>query len=167
MYASRTTKLFYKNTISLNLWKVRSKMRTYSVSEPKLRIVLNEDVSIPKSLGDMDFRKLLLEAVEDGLSLLGDCSKQTLYNHLESNFKIGKQDIPDKIEQFSDAIEKIFGQSAKLLQIEIIKNLYKKVKSDFEYPDKKSELVFIEYVKALSASVRIPEKIPYSLYKLA
>jgi hypothetical protein len=102
----------------------------------------------------------LLEAVDDGLSLLGDCSKQALYYHLESNFKIGKQDIPDKIEQFSDAMEKIFGHGAKLLQIEIIKNLYKKVKSDFEYPNKKGELVFVEYVKALSASVRIPEKSP-------
>jgi len=102
-------------------------MHSCSVAEPKLRIVLNENMSISESSGNLDFKELLLEAVDDGLSLLGDCSKQALYCYLENSLKIKKQEIPDKIEEFSDTIEKIFGHSAKLLEIEIMKNLYKKL----------------------------------------
>lgn len=167
MYVSRTKELFYKNTKRLiTLWKVRNTMRSCSMSEPKLRIVLNEKVSIPESCGDLDFKKLILEAVDEGLSLLGDCSKQALYSHIEKNLKIRKQDIPDKIEKFSDAIERIFGHSAKLLQIEIMKNLHKRVEHSFEYPAEKDDLVFIEYVKAARASARIPRKVSSSLHKL-
>lgn len=113
-----------------------------------------------------DFNKIMLEAVDEGLSLLGDCSKQALYSHIEKTLKIEKEDIPDKIEEFTCAIERIFGQSAKLLEIEIMKNLYKRVEHSFEYPVENDDLIFIEYVRGARASARIPEKVSSSLHKL-
>jgi hypothetical protein len=167
MYVGRTRELFYENTKTfVTLWKVRNIMCSCSISESKSRIVFNEKVSISESCGDLDFAKLLLESVDEGLSLLGYCSKQALYSHLENNLKIRKQDIPEKIEQFSDAIEKIFGHSAKLLEIEIMKNLFKRLEHSFEYPAEKDNLIFIKYVKAARASARIPKKVSSSLYKL-
>ena len=100
--------------------------------------------------GNYDFKKLLLEAVDEGLSSLGDSPKKAIYFHLERNFGIKKQDIPDRIEEFTEAIEKIFGHGARILEICIMKHLYEKVGDDFLYVPENEVLLFAEYVKAAS-----------------
>jgi len=102
-------------------------------------------------LRNRSFEKLLLEAVDDGLSSLGDSSKYAIYFHLEKAFKVSKRDIPYKIEEFADGIEKIFGLGAKPLEILIMKRLYEKVGGAVEYP-KHKDLVFTEYVAAVKQS---------------
>lgn len=98
------------------------------------------------------FEKLLLEAVDQGLSSLGDSSKQVIYFHLENTFKINRRDIPYKIEEFAEAIEKIFGLGAKFIEISIMKCLYEKVGSVFEYNPEQKDLVFTEYVTSVKQS---------------
>jgi len=102
-------------------------------------------------LRNRSFEKLLLEAVDEGLSSLGDSSKRVIYFHLENTFKINRQDIPYKIEEFAEAIEKIFGLGAKFIEISIMKCLYEKIGSVFEYPEHK-DLVFTEYVASVKQS---------------
>jgi len=99
---------------------------------------------------DYNFRKLLLEAVDEGLSSLGDSPKKAIYFHLERNFGIKKQDIPDRIEEFTEAIEKIFGHGARILEICIMKHLFEKVGDNFLYVPETDVLLFTEYVKAAS-----------------
>ena len=99
------------------------------------------------------FEKLLLEAVDEGLSSLGDSSKQMIYFYLEKTFKIKKRDIPYKIEEFADAIEKIFGLGAKFLEILIMKRLYEKVGHVFKYNQEQEDLIFTEYVAAARQSL--------------
>jgi hypothetical protein len=102
-------------------------------------------------LRNRTFEKLLLEAVDDGLSSLGDSARYAIYFHLKVVFKVSKRDIPYKIEKFADGIEKIFGLGAKPLEILIMQRLYEKVGGIVEYP-KQKDLVFIEYVAAVKQS---------------
>jgi hypothetical protein len=104
------------------------------------------------SLCRHEFKKLLLEAVDESLSILGDLAKRAVYSCLEKNFKIKKQEIPNKIEGFTKAMEEILGPGAKLLQIQIMKHLYETIGRDFKYFPEKDELLFIEYVAAVEAS---------------
>jgi hypothetical protein len=97
------------------------------------------------------FEKLLLEAVDEGLSSLCSSSKQAVYSLLENMFNISKRNIPYKIEEFADALEKIFGLGAKPIEILIIRRLNEKVGGVVEYPQHK-ELVFAEYVAAARQS---------------
>ncbi len=99
-----------------------------------------------------DFETLLLEAVDEALSSLGDSGKQAVYFHLEKSFNIGKRDIPQKIEKFADAIEKTFGLGSKFLEILIMKHLYEKVGQVFEYDQEPKDLVLNEYVAAAKRS---------------
>lgn len=98
---------------------------------------------------DLPFQGMLLEAVDEGLSSLGDSSKLAIYFHLEKTFDIKKCDIPNRIDEFTSAIEAIFGQGAKLLQIQIMKNLHKKLGNTFEYVSEIENLAFREYLKAI------------------
>lgn len=98
-----------------------------------------------------DFDKLLLEAVDQGLSSLGESSKQAIFFHLEKRFNIKKQEIPHRIEAFADALEKIFGLGANFVEILIMKQLHEKVGGSLEWSESK-DLTFIEYVTAAKRS---------------
>jgi hypothetical protein len=95
-----------------------------------------------------DFEELLREAIDEGLSLLGESAKQVVYFHLEKTFKMTRQDIPYRIEEFIDAIERIFGNGAKILEIQIMKRLFKKVGCTIKHHPEQKDLEFAEYVEA-------------------
>lgn len=97
------------------------------------------------------FEKLLLEAVDDALASLGDSARQAIYFHLEDKFKITKNDIPRRLQDFADGLEKIFGLGARFIEILIMKNLYEKIGQPLEWSESK-ELVFSEYVTAAKQS---------------
>ena len=92
-----------------------------------------------------DFEKLLLEAIDEGLSSLGNSPKEAIYFHLDRSFNIKKEQIPGKIEAFENAIENIFGIGANFLEIIIMKQLYIKVGGAFEL-NETARLAFAEYV---------------------
>ena len=99
------------------------------------------------------FEVTMIEAVNEGFALFGHFSKQAIYFHLENTFKIKKQEIPYKLEEFADAIEQIFGAGAKLIEIRIIEALHER-NQDFVHFPKKGELMFTEYVDNLHACLR-------------
>jgi hypothetical protein len=100
-----------------------------------------------KPRGD-NFEAAIIEAVDESLSLFGHFNKKVIYFHLENAFKIKKQEIPYKIEDFADAIEQMFGVGAKLIEIRIIEALHKRMQ-DFMFSPKKGDVIFKEYVASL------------------
>ena len=97
----------------------------------------------------MKFEEALLESIDEGLSLLGESPKQVVYFHLEKTFKMNKLGIPFRIEEFTDAIEKIFGAGAKILEIQIMKCLFKKVGYTFRNYPRQKNITFTEYIAAV------------------
>jgi len=156
MYLGRTRVQFYKTTEEVKLMKRKFttnwhiyRVCSLSISTSNVQCDINEKLSTLEALPrNRCFKKLLLEAVDDTLSSFGDSAKQAIYAYLEERFKIQKQEIPNKIDEFTSAIEKIFGCGAKLIEIQIMKHLYKKVRQDFEYFPEKDNLSFTEYVEA-------------------
>lgn len=98
-----------------------------------------------------DFEKLLVEAIDEGLSALGDSSKQAIYYHLEESFRIKKNEIPVRVEAFATAIEKLFGLGANFLEIIIMKRLHEKTGQNIEWQGSKN-LTFVEYVDVVKQS---------------
>jgi len=102
----------------------------------------------------MDFEELLREAVDEGLSLLGESAKQVVYFHLEKTFKMNRLDIPYRIEEFIDAINRIFGTGVKILEIQIMKCLFKKVGCTIKHYPEGDGLEFAEYVEAVKHATK-------------
>jgi len=98
-------------------------------------------------LAQKAFEKLLLDAVDEALSSLGDSSKQAIYFHLQDKFDIAKNEIPHRLNDFANGLEKIFGLGARFIEILIMKNLHGKIGQPLEWNESK-ELVFLEYVAA-------------------
>lgn len=94
-----------------------------------------------------NLRKILLEAVEEGLSSLGDSPKKAIFFHLETSFKIKKDNIPANLTEFAKALEKIFGPGASYLEKLIVKRLYEKLGLEFEEIESWDFLEYIDNVK--------------------
>lgn len=122
---------------------------------------INRKVSAIKNLDSIkgNFDNLLLEAVDEALALLGDSCRQAVYYHLEQTFKIKRQHIPLKFDEFVNAIEQIFGIGAKMIEIQIMKCLRGKV-GDFKYFPTGENLTLIQYVNAVKTLELIPKR-PY------
>jgi len=101
-------------------------------------------------LTEKTFQKLFLEAVDSAFSSLGDSAKQSIYFHLENKFKIARNEIPRRLKDFEDGLEKIFGAGNRFLEVLIMKKLYEKLGSEGNILkwDEDKEFNFVDYVKA-------------------
>jgi hypothetical protein len=96
----------------------------------------------------MNFEKILLEAIEESFCELGESGKQTVYYHLEKEYTLRKQDIPHRIEDFTEALEDIFGLGAKLLEIKIMKSLFTKMGYFQPHFSTQESLEFTKYIES-------------------
>jgi hypothetical protein len=74
-----------------------------------------------------NFFKILLEAVDEGLLTLGESGREAVYFHLQNLYGIKKEEIPTKLEKFTEGLHKIFGLGATVIEKAIIKSLYGKM----------------------------------------
>lgn len=98
------------------------------------------------------FDKLVMEAIDEVLSALGDSCKQAIYFYLERECNISRNKIPNRIPDFSDALEQLFGVGAGLIEIQIMKRLRNKV-PQFKHSTKNQSLSFENYIASLSSFV--------------
>jgi hypothetical protein len=108
------------------------------------------DEHLSSNNGRKKFEVALLEAMDDAFSSLGESVKAQIYFHLEHKFVIPKQDIPYRIDDFSAALERIFGTAAKHLEILIMKKLNEKVTCSYEWEGPSwlvPDLTFKQYVE--------------------
>jgi hypothetical protein len=109
-----------------------------------------------------NFDQLLLEAIDQGLSGLGGAGKASVYIHLEGLFNIRKQEIPNKLDDFSNALHRIFGLGASQIEILIMKKLYEKVGEIYKLDDPSRsapDLTFRKYIEQMRLSYKDTEKI--------
>ena len=99
-----------------------------------------------------EFENLLLDAVDQGLSSLGESSKQAIYFHLEKTYGVKKQNIPQNIEAFSSALEKIFGPGSKFIETLVSKGLCEKAGLNTK-DDSIKNLSFVETVATVKKTM--------------
>ena len=108
------------------------------------------------------FNIILLGAIDEAFLTLGENARTAIYGHLESKFAISKQDIPDRVGDFSDALQQIFGLATPQLEILIMKHLNLKVDCTYRWAGPKwlvPDLTFVKYVKLLELWCEDREKI--------
>ncbi len=112
------------------------------------------------------YETILLEAIDDALETLGENVKVSIYFHLQTKFNLPKEEIPNRVTDFSDALERIFGVGSKKIEILVMKFLNDKIQVNYEWTGP-SWLVpnltfegYVEMVKATAKSNETAEKLP-------
>ncbi len=102
-----------------------------------------------------NFKKSLLRAVEDGLLALGESPREVIYYYLKTNFQLEREDIPEEAEEFDRALNSIFGPGAEIIERYIAKDLYQRLKLNFE---EEADFSFVDYVRQAQLSSSQGEK---------
>lgn len=93
------------------------------------------------------FNKVIVNTVDGELKkIFGETATLVIYGYLEDNFSLKREKIPEKIELFSQGLEKFFGSGAYMLEKTILTDLYSSFGFNFE---ENKGYTFVDYVTEL------------------
>jgi hypothetical protein len=82
------------------------------------------------------FPQILLECIDDGLSVLGNEPREAVYQFLKTICSLPRDDIPDHVPEFASGLKKALGGASKVIERVILRKLFEKTGSSFrELPD--------------------------------
>ncbi len=90
------------------------------------------------------FGPVLLEAIDESLSVLGDEPRRAVYQYLATIGSLQREDIPDRLEDFAQGMKKALGGASSVLRKIILKKLFQKIGSTLK---ESQDLDFVDYVK--------------------
>lgn len=70
------------------------------------------------------FSGVLLQAVDQALLVPGEMVRVAIYERIERSFQVKREEIPDKLPAFHNALQELLGAAAKVIEKLIAKNLY-------------------------------------------
>jgi hypothetical protein len=89
------------------------------------------------------FEQLLLESVDEGLSILGSEPCQALYQYLLTICSLPREEIPGRVADFVAGLRKSLGGASKVIERMILRKLFQKTGSSFR---ETIDTEFTEYV---------------------
>lgn len=105
---------------------------------------------IKPNVVDCEFNLVLLEVIDKTLSVYGEETKSMFFEYLEKALNTPRSKIPGQIDEFSKALEDLFGPSSRYLEILVMKNLHSIVGVVWEWkpsnPWVAPDFTFKEYV---------------------
>ncbi|MBS7651062.1 MAG: hypothetical protein QXK72_00915 [Candidatus Bathyarchaeia archaeon] len=91
------------------------------------------------------FKEGLLEAIDDGLLVLGEIARQALYSHIERRYQVKRDEIPNRLEVLHETLESVFGAaSTRVIERLIVKTLCSRIGSEFIEHENWTLLEYVE-----------------------
>jgi len=90
------------------------------------------------------FSQVLLDCVDEGLSVLGNEPRQAVYQYLATIHSLDREQIPDKVDEFATGLKKALGSASRVIERLILKKLFQRIGSTFR---ETAELEFADYVR--------------------
>ena len=95
------------------------------------------------SARNQPFEQLLLECIDEGLSILGNEPRQALYQYLLTMCSLPREEIPGRVMEFAAGLRKSLGGASKVIERMILRKLFQKTGSSFR---ETIDTEFTEYV---------------------
>ncbi len=73
----------------------------------------------------------LLDAVDESLLVPGEIVRTTMYERVERSYQVRREEIPENLEMFHQALEDLLGASSSVMEKLIAKNLYRFLELQF------------------------------------
>ncbi|MCL5877088.1 MAG: hypothetical protein M1540_04675 [Candidatus Bathyarchaeota archaeon] len=72
------------------------------------------------------FNGLFIESVDEVLTAIGNSIKIVLYLQLKNSYGISKDQIPDRVEDFMNALQSTLGVGARHIELQVIRQIQSK-----------------------------------------
>ena len=103
--------------------------------------------------------KVLSETIDDVLLILGNDSKNLIYRHIETKYKIELDGLPKRLQTLHKTLEELIGvKSARLLEGMIVKSLYGKLCLNLEEHEDWTLIDYVEFAKKARERPKIEEE---------
>lgn len=97
------------------------------------------------------FEKALIEAVDEGLLMLGESGRELVYFRLRHSYALSREDIPFHPEIFDECLRRIFGSGANVIEKAIVRSLSRKLGLKFV---EKGNFNFLECLNVAKIQLR-------------
>jgi len=87
-----------------------------------------EPPSITESIA---VEEALLQAIDSGLLALGEIVRDTLYDRFDKKYLLRRDEIPERLDTFHNALGMMLGAGAKVIETQIAKSLVSRLGLDF------------------------------------
>ncbi len=86
----------------------------------------------PKFQREEEFNILLLQAIEETISCLGESPTRKIYFYMDKKFSLTVSDVPSRLEEYSHALETMLGVGAKILEHRIVRRLSQRTQTTIQ-----------------------------------
>ncbi len=98
-----------------------------------------------------ELRIALRDAIDGGLCLLGDAGRDAMYYQAEKRFNLNREEIPDRLYEFHNALDRLFGFGAIVIEKNIARRLFNSLGLTFVAHD---DWTISEYVEEVRREVQ-------------
>ena len=86
-----------------------------------MRVLLRENTGLTDAYPYVrNFDKLILNAIDEILTVFGENAKQTIYQLIEEKFRVQRREIPERLQVFHEALTELFGTGAATIEKAIL-----------------------------------------------
>jgi len=97
------------------------------------------------------FSALLLESIDEALTdLLGRRAREAVYDYLERNCLVARNELPTRLEAFLTLLDDTFGKGSKTIGRVVARRLYSKLEWEFI---EVAGYELVDYVEAVKARI--------------
>jgi hypothetical protein len=99
--------------------------------------------------------EVLLQAVDDGLSVPGEIVRAAIYQRIERSYQLRREEIPEKLETFHQALQDLLGGGATVMEKLIAKNLYQRLGLNFTPRPEWTLIEYVDHAKTTSEPIQV------------
>jgi hypothetical protein len=101
-----------------------------------------------------DFEKSLIRTIDVHLKqVFGEPGASVIYQYLQSTLSLRQEEIPRKLEVFSEGLDKFLSSGARVVEKVILDGLYSDFGQEFQF---KEGYKFADYVEELKKAAKRP-----------
>ena len=105
---------------------------------------------------EVNFEKTLVSTIDTQLKqVFGETGASVIYQYLQSALSLRQEEIPRKLETFSEGLNRFLNSGARVVEKVILDGLYSDFGQEFQF---KEGYNFADYVEELKKAAKRPSK---------
>ena len=105
---------------------------------------------------EVNFEKTLVRTIDTQLKqVFGETGASVIYQYLQSTLSLRQEEIPRKLETFSEGLNRFLNSGARVVEKVILDGLYSDFGQEFQFKEGYS---FADYVEELKKAAKRPSK---------
>jgi len=106
-----------------------------------------------------EFKKLLLQTIDENLKqIFRETATHIIYQFLENNYSLKREEIPEKLETFMGGLQEFFRSGAYMIEQSILKELHANLGLEYRSREDYRFVDYIEDLENVYQAIKNPSK---------